>query len=121
MDEHEQIDQKFRANVERVRALVSLYEGNVSGVPGRKPVPVADLLRAAVVLLHATLEDLVRSLAEWKFPDAPAASLVGIWFAGSKKPREKLDLGEQVGYVITLTRQEAAESIATASPVLPSH
>ncbi len=94
MTEREEIEEQFRANVERVRGLVTLYEGIVSGGPGRKPVPVADLLRAAVVLLHATLEDLLRSLAEWRLPGAPAASLADIWFAGSRKSKEKLDLGD---------------------------
>jgi len=35
----------------------------------RQPVTEVDLLRAAVVFLHATLEDALRSALEWKWPE----------------------------------------------------
>ena len=62
------IRQRFGENLDRVRNLVSLYSSSVGVGQGRRTVQDADILRAAVVLLHATLEDLLRSLAEWKLP-----------------------------------------------------
>jgi hypothetical protein len=110
MAEREEIEEQFQANVERVRGLVTLYEEIVPEGPGRKPVPVADLLRAAVVLLHATLEDLLRSLAEWKLPGASAASLGGIWFADARKSKEKFDLGDLADF-----RGQTIDSVITRS------
>jgi hypothetical protein len=97
-DELEEIALQFRANLDRVRGLVSLYEEYAPGGPGRKPVPAADLLRAGVVLLHATLEDLLRSLAGWKLPAAPAESLRRVKLAGSGKPKETFTLVELADY-----------------------
>ncbi len=54
-------------NLERVRNLVSIYEvrGTDEKARGKHET---DLLRAAVVLLHAALEDFVRSLVAWRLP-----------------------------------------------------
>ena len=91
MAEREEIEQVFRANLERVRGLVTLHEEIAPGRPGET---VDDVLRAGVVLLHATLEDLLRSLEEWKLPEAPSESLRPISFARSSKPKDKFDLGD---------------------------
>jgi hypothetical protein len=92
MTEREEIEQQFRANLERVTGLVGLYEEVAARGRGRKAVPDSDLLRAAVILLHATLEDLLRSLAEWKLPTASATSLERITFGGAKKGKEQFTL-----------------------------
>jgi hypothetical protein len=94
MTEREEIEGRFSTNLERVRGLVELYKGQSSRGQGRKAVMVADLLRVAVVLLHATLEDLLRSLAEWKLPTAPALSLEKIPFTTLDKPSDKINLAE---------------------------
>jgi hypothetical protein len=60
------IEQRLTINLERVRSLVKAYQGTG---PGRRPVTEVDLLRAAVVFLHATLEDALRSALEWKWPE----------------------------------------------------
>ena len=77
------IGKQFEANLDRVRNLVNLYSASFGKGQGRRPGPDADILRAAVVLLHATLEDLLRSLAEWKIPTAsrsgnPCEGLTGM-------------------------------------------
>jgi hypothetical protein len=69
-----EIESRFKANLARVRQLVQTYEGLVGGGAGRSSVANTDILRAAVVLLHATMEDLIRSVSEWKLPTAPAAA-----------------------------------------------
>ncbi len=45
---------------------------------GTDEVLWTDVLRGAVVLVHASLEDLLRSLAEWKLPAAPPEVLESI-------------------------------------------
>ena len=52
-----------------------------------------DVLRAAVVFLHATHEDLLRSLLEWKLPGAPAKYLADIPLQG-KPARTKFTLDD---------------------------
>jgi hypothetical protein len=86
------IETRFAANLERVRHLVDVYQGAAAG-PGRRPVETTDVLRAAVVFLHATLEDLLRSLLEWKLPLAAAAHLKDVPLAG-KKPRSTFTLDD---------------------------
>ena len=98
MGEREEIGQRFRDNLDRVQLFVSDYESSVAGGSGRQTVFRADTLRAAVVFLHATLEDLLRGLAEWKLPTAPAASLERIPLVGPGKPREKFTLADLAAF-----------------------
>jgi hypothetical protein len=86
------IESRFAENLERVRHLVDVYQGTAAG-PGRRPVETTDVLRAAVVFLHATLEDFLRSLLEWKLPLAAAVHLKDIPLAG-KKPRSTFTLDD---------------------------
>jgi hypothetical protein len=113
MGEREEIEARFRANLERVQAFISEYESGVVGNPGRVTVLRADTLRAAVVFLHATLEDLLRSLAEWKLPTAPAASLDRIPLAGTGKPREKFSLVELAEFRGQTVDMVIAQSVET--------
>jgi acid stress-induced BolA-like protein IbaG/YrbA len=96
MPEREEIGLRFQSNLERVRGLVTLYETLAPEKPGRRPVPFTDLLRAAVVFLHATLEDLLRSTLEWKLPSAPGDLLKGIPLTGMTD--QKFTLSELAEY-----------------------
>jgi len=87
-----EIETRFAANLERVRHLVDAYQGAADG-QGRRPVVTTDVLRAAVVFLHATLEDLLRSLLEWKLPQAAAVHLKDVPLTG-KKPRSTFTLDD---------------------------
>ncbi len=98
MAEREEIEDRFRANLGRVGDLVVLYESIVSGSRGRKPTQVSDILCAAVVLLHASLEDLLRSLAEWKLPQAPASSLERVPLAGPGAAKDRFTLVDLAGF-----------------------
>ena len=62
---------RFQDNLARVRRMVEAYESGAGKGKGRRSVKHTDLLRAAVILLHATLEDLLRNLCEWKMPGGP--------------------------------------------------
>ncbi|MFZ4579973.1 MAG: HEPN domain-containing protein [Myxococcota bacterium] len=70
-DTKDDIQQRFTYNLGRVAALIALY-GKLSAGRGRPAVAETDLLRAAVVLLHASLEDVLRSIAELLLPTRPA-------------------------------------------------
>ena len=111
MGECEEIEQRFRTNLKRVRGLVDLYETSAPETQGRKPVPIADLLRAAVVFLHATLEDLLRSMLEWKLPAGPGDLLKGIPLTGTTDPNQaKFTLSELARF-----RGETIDSVVARS------
>ncbi len=78
------IERRFQGNLGRVTSLVDLYDTRVSG-SGRVPVADTDLLRAAVVFLHATLEDLLRSALDWKLPAAAPEHLADVPLVGCDK------------------------------------
>ena len=80
-----EIESCFNSNHQRVEHLVALYE-TATLVPGRRAVDLSDLLRSAVVFLHATLEDFLLSQREWTLPTAEASHLKEIPITG-KKPR----------------------------------
>ena len=83
-------------NLKRVENLVSIYG---PATPGRRKVHDTDLLRAALVLLHASLEDYLRSLLEWKIETFDKDTLNQYGFpTGKKRPPSKVTLGELSEY-----------------------
>jgi hypothetical protein len=87
-----EIENRFNGNLQRVDHLAALYNTLTTGAE-RRPVNTSDILRSAVVFLHATLEDFLRSLLEWKLPSAPASYLKDIPRTG-KKPRSAFTLDD---------------------------
>lgn len=86
-----EIERKFETNLARVENLVSLY----SPRRGRTKVHDSDILRASVVMLHASLEDFLRSLLVWKIEQFDEATLTAYGFpSGRKRGKEKITLGE---------------------------
>lgn len=67
------------------------------------------MLRAAVVFLHATLEELLRSLLEWKLPTAAARYLKDVPLAG-RKPRSTFTLDD-----LTPFRGDSVDSLIARS------
>jgi hypothetical protein len=103
MNERETIEHRFRSDIAKVLGLIALYGSHAAGVYNDSPEQLPDLLRAAIVLLHASLEDLFRSIAEWKLPLAAPESLERIPLASSEKDHEKfslVDLAEFRGYSV---------------------
>ncbi len=87
-----EIEKQLARNLARVESLMETYETTVSaraggGVQGRVAVVTADLLRAAVVFLHATLEDLLRVSLDWRLPLADPPHLAQVPLVGCKKSR----------------------------------
>lgn len=87
-----EITELLDENLERVDNLVSLYGPPVIG---RRKVKDTDVLRAALVLLHASMEDYLRSLLLWKIGDFDQETLNKYGFPnGNKRPPPKITLGE---------------------------
>lgn len=79
----QQISDRFERNISRVRNLLSIYRTQLAGPGrGRRGHAQTDVLRAAVVLLHASMEDALRSLAYWKLPAASPDVLAEIPLKG---------------------------------------
>jgi hypothetical protein len=87
-------EERFRRNLGRVRYLLAVYDQVCGAAQGRPSVQESDLLRAAVVFLHATLEDLLRNLAAWRLPFATSEVLSQIPFAGGDGRKTTLNLGD---------------------------
>jgi hypothetical protein len=89
----QRIVDRFELNIARVKNLVTIYQSTLAGAgPGRRSHQKTDVLRAAVVLLHASVEDALRSLAYWKLPNAAAGVLDQFSLVGNG-PAMKFSLG----------------------------
>lgn len=91
----EVIAQRIEDNLARVDNLITIYETFLAGRgQGRRGSNKTDLLRAAIVLLHASLEDFLRGLAAWKLPLAERRVIDGIPLVGIGPNAKKFSLGE---------------------------
>lgn len=88
-----ELEARYRSNLQRVRGLVQTYRQLSGGGSGRRPVETVDVLRSAVVFLHATLEDLLRALLARRWPRSQdPVHFEKLGFAlGTGRP-EKVDL-----------------------------
>jgi hypothetical protein len=76
-----------------------MYDVVAGASAGRPSVREGDLLRAAVVFLHATLEDLMRSIAKQRLPLASQEVLKQIpWPRYASSSKTALDLGDLVAF-----------------------
>ncbi len=87
-------EREFVENERRVDSLIDAYralsDANLGNIQARN-----DVLRAAVVLLHSTLEEILRNIYLWKLPDGSLESLNRIPFVGHAITRPKgILLGE---------------------------
>jgi len=77
--------------------MVAIYQSHIQGSgSGRRGHLQTDVLRAATVFLHASLEDLLRSLSYWKLPDADKETIDKIPLIGCQSAPKKFLLGELV-------------------------
>jgi len=95
---YEEIEENFARNIKRVKNLHSLYDTSKTQGRGRKSVQDTDVLRASVVLLHATLDNFLRGLIRIMLPNSEESALNSIPLAGSEKGGrpEKFYLGALV-------------------------
>jgi hypothetical protein len=106
------LEDRFRASLDRVHGLLALYDQVTGPAPGRPSVQESELLRAAVVYLHAALEELLRGLAEWRLPAASVDVLSQVPFAGGDGRRTTLTLGDLAAF-----RGQPVEEVITRSVV----
>jgi hypothetical protein len=107
--------QRVDRNLDRVRSLVKVYRKHLQGSGrGRREIQKTDVLRAAVVLIHATIEDFLRTIAYWKLPKADAEHLNGIPLASDNpfSKSTKFKLGELVAHRGKTVDEVIEESIS---------
>ncbi|UZW61543.1 HEPN domain-containing protein [Lysobacter enzymogenes] len=102
----------FRGNMERVEHLIGAAR-QLGRIEGDSTPQVEDVLRAAVVFMHGTLEEVVRSLYLLRLPNASASTLDKIPFAAhNPKHRDKaIKLGELKNFAGLLVDNVIWESI----------
>src|SRR5258706_3639980 len=90
--------ERLARNIARAHNLVSIYKFLGGSSPGRRSVGDTDVLRSAVVLIHASLEDFLRSLERAYLPKAGSTVLKEIPLKGVGRSgrAEKFSLGDLV-------------------------
>jgi len=92
---------RFQEHKSRVENLIQLYESHPdSKGKGRKDTDSTDILRAAVVLLHATFEDMCRAVERHMAPYASkeAVNAIPLKGTGERGQPSKFFLGELVAF-----------------------
>jgi len=79
--------ERLVANYFRCRTLVDIH-GHLAKTLSAEAPGVQDVLRAAVVLLHASVEDMLRTAAVALIPAGPSAGLDSIYWPADR-PKEK--------------------------------
>jgi len=115
----EQIIDRFQGNIARVKNLVALYKSQRAPGGGRRPVHSTDTLRAAVVFLHAALEETFRSIYVWKIPHSSEQVLNDVPLIGSSSYRpEKFFLGRLAAHRTKTVQALIEESVLAQSQAL---
>ena len=103
-----------KESFQRVDELLSVAADMPSGFPSpRSQQAIAqDMLRAAVVLIHAYLEDFLRTIARALLPEANAECLDKIPLAGLSGRPDKFSLGKLVRHKGKLVDEVLRESVS---------
>lgn len=98
----DEVAERLATNVGRVQSLVKTYTSLIKPGQGRSSVEQADVLRAAVILLHAALEEVMRSTEELHLPNAKKEAFKLLKFMPSggdgNDAAEKFSLVDLAGY-----------------------
>jgi hypothetical protein len=97
----EEVADRFTNNIGRVQSLVKTYTSLIKPGQGRSSVEQADVLRAAIILLHAALEEVMRSTEELHLPNAKKEAFKLLKFmplSGYGNGPEKISLVDLAGY-----------------------
>lgn len=107
MASFEEIVERFEENLARAENLILIYDRHIAkSGKGRRPARDTDILRAAVVLTHAALEDFLRSITIEKLPACPPDTLDSVPLKGTgTKAATKFALGA-LAHFRTLTVEE---------------
>jgi hypothetical protein len=102
----------FDENLNRVERLIDIYRSIPNHVFSRRSINAADVLRAAIVLLHASLEDLLRQIARHRIPLSDERTLNEIPLKGMAGQAEKFSLGRLAAFRQTKVDDLISESVA---------
>lgn len=106
------IKKNFERNIARVRVLLNIYDQNIVGVGrGRPGTHMSDILRACIVMLHASFEDACRAIAAQRLPIASPEVLADIPFKGQKGRAKPVNLGELSSHRSKTVEQLIQESV----------
>ena len=96
----EEIASRFNRNMGRVENLIRFYDERRRENPeNAHREQDEDILRAALVFLHATLEDFLRSVLAWRLPESSADEIDKIPLLGqTQKTPSKFNLGSLAAY-----------------------
>jgi hypothetical protein len=102
----------IQENTSRLRRLLDIYLAHLKTRGWVKTTQDGseDILRATIVLIHAVLEDFLRTLAETFLPYANEEILNRIPLAGLDRPAEKFSLGK-----LLLHREQTVENVIRKS------
>jgi hypothetical protein len=84
------VRERLDSNLKRVQSLVQLF----NQVESKGGPTKTDLLRAAVVFLHATLEDVLRTGLELRLPHASPEHFAMLDFAVGDATKEKITVSQ---------------------------
>ncbi|SDI83666.1 hypothetical protein SAMN05216588_12613 [Pseudomonas flavescens] len=100
---------RMEVNLARAETLVMIYKTHLKGTGrGRRGHAKTDVLRAAVVFIHASVEEVLRSTAYWKLPLAGSTYLDNLFLPGEGK---KVALGALAAHRGKTVDQVIAESV----------
>jgi hypothetical protein len=105
---------RIRENIGRVNVLVTTYQSIYQNPPtgledDRVRIAMDDILRAAVIFTHATLEDFLRTMASILLPEANKDALEKVRLKGSNA--DKFTLSELIQYKGKLVDEVIRESV----------
>jgi hypothetical protein len=112
-----ELKERFDGNLARVKNLADIYETKLvetrpaGGSQGRRPVNSTDILRASVVFLHATLEEFIRGILEWRLPEQGDAVLNSVPLIGTGERPEKFLLGKLAAHRTKTVADVIKESV----------
>lgn len=94
------LTERIEQNLSRVDNLIEIYEENIRGKKAHEHRPHdTDILRAAVVLLHASLEDFLRGVLQWRLPSSSKEDIEQIPLLGQiQRNAAKFNLGALVEF-----------------------
>lgn len=105
------IKENFDRNIKRISSLLKIYDKIAIKVQGRKGITETDILRASIVMLHASLEEVMRGFAVifWVEKDADFINKRVPFYDPnntSKKSADKYNLGDLCSLDKNMTIQE---------------
>lgn len=92
----------FDKNIGRVKNLINLFRSLTARKRGRRSTNETDLLRVAIVLLHSSMEDCLRSILKLRLPEVGSKETLKkiplISSSNNDRRNTKFELGELMEY-----------------------